>query len=55
LPQVDLPHDPRILRTIVEQNRLDQADFGRLLCAGIYADGVKPDTVRRGDLVRCLD
>ncbi len=49
LPQADLPHDPRILRTLVDQNRLDLGDFGHLPCAGVYADVVQPGSIRRGD------
>ena len=36
LPRTDLPHDPRILRTLADQNRLDLGDFGHLPCAGVY-------------------
>ena len=49
LPSADLPQDPRILRTLVEQNRLDLGDFGHLPCAGVYADVVQPGSIRRGD------
>jgi len=52
LPQADLPHDPRILRTLVDQNRLDLGDFGHLPCAGVYADVVQPGSIRRGDRVQ---
>lgn len=55
LPQVDLLHDPGILRTIAQHNRRDLGDFGKLPCAGVYADVVKPGTIRRGDAVRCVD
>ncbi len=55
LPQADLPHDPRILRTIAVQNRLDLGDFGHLPCAGVYADIVQPGSIRRGDRVQLGD
>ena len=52
LPQSDLPPDAGILRTIAKHNRRDLGDFGSLPCAGVYADVVKPGTIRRGDAVR---
>jgi uncharacterized protein YcbX len=55
LPQVDLPHDPGILRTIAQHNMRDVGDFGTLPCAGVYADVVKPGAIRRGDVVHYLD
>jgi len=55
LPRSDLASDPRILRTLVEQNRLDLGDFGQLPCAGVYADVVQPGSIRRGDAVRLGD
>lgn len=55
LPQGDLPHDPDILRTAVEHNRLDLGDFGNLPCVGVYADVVRPGLVRVGDSVRLID
>ncbi|HEY3837763.1 MAG TPA: MOSC N-terminal beta barrel domain-containing protein [Bryobacteraceae bacterium] len=55
LPQGDLPHDAGILRTIAQHNRLDLGDFGRLPCAGVYADVVKCGTVHLGDTIRFLD
>ena len=55
LPRADLPHDPRILRTLAEQNRLDLGDFGHLPCAGVYADVVQPGSIRRGDRVQLGD
>jgi MOSC domain-containing protein len=55
LPHADLPHDPRILRTIADQNRLDLGDFGHLPCAGVYADVVRPGSIRRGDRVQLVD
>ncbi|HSD09703.1 MAG TPA: MOSC domain-containing protein, partial [Candidatus Binatia bacterium] len=55
LPQADLGHDPRILRALVDHNRLDLGDFGHLPCAGIYADVVQPGSIRRGDRVELGD
>jgi hypothetical protein len=55
LPQSDLPPDAGILRTIAKHNRRDLGDFGSLPCAGVYADVMKPGTIRRGDAVRYAD
>jgi hypothetical protein len=55
LPRPDLPHDPGILRTAAQQNRLDRGEFGRLPCVGVYADVLRPGRIRRGDPVRLLD
>lgn len=33
----ELPRDPRVLRTVVEQHRIDLGPFGRPGCAGAYA------------------
>ena len=55
LPRADLPHDPGILRTAAEQNRLDMGKFGRLPAVGVYAEVVKPGAVSRGDTVRLVD
>jgi uncharacterized protein YcbX len=55
LPRVDLPHDPRILRTAVQLNMQNLGDFGNLPCVGVYADVVKPGRIRRGDPVRVAD
>jgi len=55
LPRTDLPHDPGILRTAVQHNRLDLGELGDLPCVGVYADVVKPGRIRRGDPVRLLD
>lgn len=55
LPQGDLPHDPRILRTIADHNRVDLGDWGHLPCVGVYADVVQPGIVQRGDQVRLVD
>lgn len=55
LPQVDLPGDPAVLRTVAQTNMLDLGDFGQQPCAGVYAEVVAPGTIRRGDAVRILD
>lgn len=55
LPRRDLPHDPKILRTAVQLNMQDLGDFGNLPCVGVYADVVKPGSIRRGDAVRVAD
>jgi MOSC domain-containing protein len=55
LPQPDLPHDPGILRTVAQHNMRDLGDFGTLPRAGVYADVVKPGTIRRGDTAHWLD
>lgn len=52
LQQAGLPRDPRILRTIAQQNRQDLGDFGELPCVGVYADVLTPGTIRCGDTVR---
>jgi uncharacterized protein YcbX len=49
LPQDDLPEDPDILRTLMEHNRHQVADLGRLPCAGVYAVVAEPGSVRVGD------
>ena len=55
LAQDDLPRDPSILRAIVEQNMCDLGDFGKLPCAGVYAEVVKPGHIRCGDSLRLGD
>ena len=55
LPQGDLPHDAGILRTLAQHNRLDMGDFGKLPCAGVYAEVVQTGTVSRGDSLRLMD
>lgn len=55
LPRAGLPADPGILRTIAETNRLDLGDYGRLPCAGVYADIVKPGSIRCGDTVQVVN
>ena len=52
LPRLDLSHDPKILRTVVQINTQNLGDFGNLPCVGVYADVVKPGRIRRGDPVR---
>ena len=55
LPQGDLPHDPGILKTLAQHNRLDMDDFGKLPCVGVYAEVVQTGTVGRGDPMRLMD
>jgi len=55
LPQLDLSHDPRILRTAVQLNTQNLGDFGNLPCVGVYADVVRPGRIRCGDPVRIGD
>lgn len=55
LPRVDLPYDPRILRTAVQLNMRNLGDFGDLPCVGVYADVVKPGRIHSGDPVRVGD
>jgi uncharacterized protein YcbX len=54
MAQAGLPRDPRILRALARHNRLDVAGLGLFACAGVYADLVKPGTVRRGDAVLAM-
>jgi len=54
LPRTDLPHDPRILRTVADLNKLDLGDFGNLPCVGVYADIVKPGSINCGDPVQII-
>ena len=44
----ELPADPRILRTVVQQHRLDLGPFGRQGCAGAYAEVARGGEVRVG-------
>ena len=46
LPQADLPKDPGILRTAVQQNDAH---------VGVYANVVQGGTIRRGDTIRVVD
>jgi uncharacterized protein YcbX len=55
LPQDNLRHDSGILRTIAQKNLVDLGDFGKLPCAGVYADLVRRGRIRPGDLVQYLD
>jgi len=49
LPQDDLPGDTDILRTLLQNNRLQVADAGQFPCAGVYAVVTKGGTIRVGD------
>ncbi|MDE0334219.1 MAG: MOSC domain-containing protein [Defluviicoccus sp.] len=54
LAQRDLPKDPRLLRTIVEHNRVPVPvlEDEPLPCAGVYAFVIRGGTIKRGDAVR---
>ncbi len=43
LPQADLPRDPGILRTAVQQNGAN---------VGVYAEVLRGGTIRQGDVIR---
>jgi uncharacterized protein YcbX len=47
--QDGLPADPGILRTLVERHRIDLGPFGRLGCAGAYAEIASAGRLRTGD------
>jgi hypothetical protein len=55
LARIDLAAEPKLLRTIAQHNLVDLGDFGRLPCAGVYADVLKPGRVGLGDRVRIAD
>jgi uncharacterized protein YcbX len=44
----ELPADPRILRTLVREHRVDLGPFGRQGCAGAYAEVARAGEVRVG-------
>jgi len=53
LPQGDLPHDPSILRTAVEHNRVHVSAFNHNLpCVGVYGTVLRGGTIRSGDPIR---
>jgi uncharacterized protein YcbX len=54
LPRVDLPLDPKILRTAAQFNTQNLGDLGSLPCVGIYADIVKPGRISTGDSIQIL-
>jgi len=47
--QEGLPADPRILRTLVKQHRVDLGPFGRQGCAGAYAEVTRTGRVGVGE------
>jgi uncharacterized protein YcbX len=53
LAQKGIPKDPRVLRAIVEHNRIPVSllDNEMLPCAGVYGFIVRGGTVRRGDAI----
>lgn len=50
----DLPREPRAVRPLLTDNRIDVPGFGVLPCAGLYAEVLTPGTVRVGDPVTVL-
>ena len=56
IAQKDIEKDPRVLRTIVENNSLPVPllDGESLPCAGIYGFVIQGGTVKRGDAVRVI-
>ncbi len=53
IAQGDLPHDPAILRTAMEHNRVPVSAFGQALpCVGVYGAVLQGGAVRLGDPVR---
>ena len=55
LARGDLAAAPKLLRTIAQHNLVDLGDFGRLPCAGVYADVLKPGWIGLGDTVQIAD
>jgi uncharacterized protein YcbX len=55
LARGDLAAAPKLLRTIAQHNLVDLGDFGRLPCAGIYADVLKSGRIGLGDRIRIAD
>jgi uncharacterized protein len=51
----DLPREPRAVRPLLTDNRVDVPGFGMLPCAGLYADVLAGGVVRVGDEVRVRD
>ena len=51
LAQDELPRDDEILRTLVQQNRLQVGDSGLFPCAGVYAVVQAAGSLRTGDSV----
>lgn len=49
--QDGLPADPRILRTLVQQHRIDLGPFGRQGCIGAYAEVAQPGRICVGEIL----
>ena len=49
--QEELPADPRILRTLVQQHRVDLGPFGRQGCIGAYAEVAHAGRIRVGEVL----
>ena len=47
--QDGLPADPAVLRTLVQRHRIDLGPFGRLGCAGAYAEVASAGRLRTGE------
>jgi uncharacterized protein YcbX len=47
----ELPADPGILRTVVQQHRLDLGPFGRQGCVGAYAEVASAGQIRVGEIL----
>ncbi len=51
LPQGDLPPDAGVLRTVARHNRREVGDYGVHGCVGVYAEVLRPGTIRCGDVM----
>jgi uncharacterized protein len=49
--QEDLPADPHILRTLVQQHRVDLGPFGRQGCIGAYAEVAHAGQIHVGEIL----
>jgi uncharacterized protein YcbX len=47
----DLPADPRVLRTLARDHRIDLGAFGRQPCAGAYAEVERAGTIAVGEVL----
>jgi uncharacterized protein YcbX len=46
-----LAKDEKILRTVVQHNRIDLGPYGVQACLGVYANIIKGGSIRRGDKI----
>lgn len=51
----ELPADPRVLRTLAADHRIDLGAFGRRPCAGAYAEVHRAGTIAVGDALAVED